>query len=268
MLQAVHGQQLALQQVIHTLGQTLHSVGQIPVLQALDTHYEPELMYVGTSEVVPFGPLMNARIGAVMAGATTEVYSAQPGRPVDRDPEVQRVGQERVLTTLSRGVPHRVLYQAAVLTHEPTTAYVQKVLQAGGDVRIFDGEFPRMIIVDQQHLFVDNHLSADAERNSGGYVKDRLVVQWARAQFDRYWKAATPWRVASGEERKTVTTPIQRAILRALGEGVTVQQVGPRVGLKERAVQKHLALLRDRLGFETRDQVLVWWARSGEYDTP
>ncbi|MFE6379251.1 hypothetical protein [Streptomyces roseolus] len=266
--QVVHEQEVNLQDALRTLQAALQSVGQIPVLQALGDQYAPQPLYVDSSEVLPFGLLMNAKIGTVMAGATTEVYSAQPGRPLDRDPAVQRVGQERVLSALARGVPYCGLYQAAALTHEPTAAYVDKVLAAGGDVRIYDDEFPRMIAIDRQHLFIDNRLSPDAERNSGGYVRDRLVVHWARSLFDLYWKSATPWRVASGEEGQTITTPIQRAILRALGEGVTVQKVGPRVGLKERAVQKHLAALRDRLGFETRDQLLVWWARSDEYETP
>ncbi|MFI8254066.1 LuxR C-terminal-related transcriptional regulator [Streptomyces filamentosus] len=266
--QAVGTQQVALQQAIHTLQVALRSVGQIPVLESLSAQYRHQPLYVDGSEVVPFGQLMNARIGQAMAGATSEVYAAQPGRPVDRDPDVQRVGQERVLATLARGVLYRGLFQVAALAHEPTAAYVAKVLKAGGDVRIYDGEFPRMVVIDGQHLFIDNRLTPDAERNSGGYVHDRLVVHWARYLFDLYWREATPWRVASGEEGQTVTSSIQRAILRSLAEGVTVQQVGPRVGLKERAVQKHLATLRGKLGFETRDQLMVWWARSEEYEMP
>ncbi|MER7807941.1 LuxR C-terminal-related transcriptional regulator [Streptomyces sp900116325] len=248
---------------------TIGRIGQIPAVEALAADYDPHRFYGGPgSEYLGTPALMNSRIGPLTDAATTEVYSAQPGEPVDRDPEILRIGTERTVTACRRGVQVRSLYNARAHEHDQTRACIDDLVAAGADVRVLGKAFPRMVLLDRQHLFIDNLVVAGAAPHSGWHVSDRSAVMWARSIFDLYWDRATPWPALARAAGSAVTSARQREILHELEAGYSQQQAARRLGLAERTVTKELAELRSELRARTLYQVMAWWGRSTERQLP
>lgn len=251
------------------LHRTVDRISQIPTVEALAADYDPHRWYGGPgSEYLGTPALMNARILPLTDGAALEVYSAQPGEPADRDPEILRVGAERTAAACRRGARVRSLYNSHAWDHEQTRAHIDSLIEAGAEIRVLGATFPRMVLLDRTHLFIDNLVVEGAGAHSGWHVSDRAAVTWAHLVFDLIWDRSMPWQSLSGATGAAVTTARQRAILQQLETGHSQQQAATRLGLAERTVTKELALLRERLAMRTLYQVMAWWGQSPERDLP
>ncbi|MGW3442156.1 hypothetical protein [Streptomyces sp. NPDC001076] len=250
------------------LSQAATRLAEIPALtDQLAAHFDPHRYYGGPgSEFLGDKQAMNTRIGQVISDAGSELYTAQPGQPENRDPAVVRLGIQRSQDVLARGVEMRTLYPAGADAHAPTRDYVEQISEAGAQVRLLSGPFPRMVLADQRHLFIDNHVIA-GDSDSGWHVFDRSAVMWSRQVFLMLWNRSRRWQDSAGAET-TVTTGRQRRILHELTAGHSQQQVGPRVGLSDRVVAKELAAVREALGMDTLYQVMAWWGASPESQLP
>ncbi|MEV8600427.1 hypothetical protein AB0465_11175 [Streptomyces griseoviridis] len=238
-------------------------VSQIPALERLATAFDPHRLYGGPgSEYLATAAQMNTRLGEISGSAHTEFCAIQPGEPADRDPAILRTGVERTRAALHRGVRVRSLYHRSVREHDQTRAYINAMVADGADVRASAIPGPRLVIIDRQHAFVDNHVIQGAEGNSGWHLFDRAAVAWARSVFDLFWDHATRWHDLRTADHVTPLTERQWRILRELDAGYSQQQVGPRIGLSRRAVDKELAAIRDVLGFATTYQVMGWYGRT------
>lgn len=134
------------------------------------------------------------------------------------------------------------------------------MIDDGAEVRASNTPGPRLVIVDRQHLFIDNHVIDGAEGNSGWHVFDRAVVTWARSLFDLFWNMAVRW-----QDIGVNASPLserQWRILRELSAGYTQEQVGPRIKLSRRAVDKEIAAAREALSFRTTFQLMAWYGQS------
>lgn len=250
---------------LRTLVSHIH---EIPTLEALAGAYDPHRMYGGpASEYLPTRDAMNGRIGDVAASASVSVLTAQPGAPADRDPRVVAMGAQRVIDTLEAGAEVRSLYNSAAVSHRQTAAYVTQIIEAGAEVRTMSGTFPRMMIVDTRHLFVENHVVGGADNDAGWHVTDRGCAAWAETVFGALWDRAIRWS-DTGPRAASMTTGRQRQILGELETGYTKQQAAKRLGLGERTVTGELSSLRAALGMRTLYQVMVWWATSRDRDLP
>ncbi|MFZ3558180.1 LuxR C-terminal-related transcriptional regulator [Streptomyces sp. BH055] len=246
----------AVGELAHALAQMQH----IPALETLATDFDPHRVYGGpSSEFIASKAEMNRRIGDVAAAATTSVLTAQPGAPADRDPEVVEVGVQRTIDALHAGIDVRSLYSPLATGHAQTSNNVDRLLEEGADVRTLAGAFPRMMIIDDRHLFTNNHFFPAAPADSGWHTTDRSVVTWARAVFDFVWGQASTWDLDRGQVLP-VTTWRQRQILAELEAGYNKQQAARRLDCAERTVTKELTTLRESLGMSTLYQVMVWWA--------
>ncbi|WP_345642893.1 hypothetical protein [Streptomyces tremellae] len=235
-------------------------LADVPHLDGLATYWDPERWYSGAAaEFLPTPEEMNRRIGDVSAAAEVETWTAQPARPVDRDPEVQRAGVERMVGVLERGVRARSLYPASAVCHGQTRAYVDSIIEAGAEVRAVDMPFPRMLIIDARHLFIDNLVVEDASSNSGWHVFDRAIVMWARSIFSLFWDAGRRWQDTSPTDG--TLSARQALILRELAAGYDQEQTAARVGVGARTVGKELAEARAALGMHTTAQLMAWWGQ-------
>ncbi|WP_327710007.1 hypothetical protein OG912_16670 [Streptomyces sp. NBC_00464] len=244
-------------------------ISQIPTVEALAADYDPHRFYGGPgSEYLGTPALMNARILPLTDAATTEVYTAQPGEPADRDPETLRNGAARTVAACQRGVRVRSIYNARAHDHDQTRTHIDELVSAGADVRVLGAPFPRMVLLDRMHLFIDNLVVEGAAAHSGWHVSDRSSVMWGRSIFDLCWDRATPWQALSRATGAAVTTARQRALMQELEAGYSQQQAGRRLSLAERTVAKELAALRTALGARTLYQVMAWWGRSPERHLP
>lgn len=251
------------------LHRTVDRISQIPTVEALAADYDPHRWYGGPgSEYLGDPALMNARILPLTDAATLEVYSAQPGEPADRDPEILRVGAERTAAACRRGARVRSLYNSHAWDHPQTRAHIDVLINAGAEIRVLGAKFPRMVILDRAALFIDNLVVEGAAQHSGWHVSDRAAVMWGRLVFDLIWDRSTPWQSLSGATGAAVTTARQRAILKQLEAGHSQQEAGRQLFLAERTVTKELAALRERLAMRTLYQVMAWWGSSAERDLP
>ncbi|MFS0696360.1 hypothetical protein [Streptomyces nitrosporeus] len=240
--------------------QAVQRMEELPAIEGLAPAFDPNRWYGGPrSEWLTTRDQMNSRIGQVVREASSEMLTAQPGAPVERDPEVLRRGIDRVLSLVSRGVAVRSVYTAAVHDHEVMREHLRTVTEAGGAVATLRESFPRMIIIDSAHLFIDNCVMPGAARDSGWHVYDRATVAWARALFEQIWARATRWQDI--QRPGSVLTERQKMILRVLEEGEPQQKVGPRLGLAERTITKEIAAARAAVGARTVFQLMAWWGR-------
>lgn len=243
-------------------------IHEIPTLESLAAAYDPHRMYGGpASEFLPTRDAMNSRIGDVAAAASSSVLTAQPGAPADRDPRVVALGAQRTVDTLEAGAEVRSLYTSTAVSHTQTSAYVGQIIDAGAEVRTLSGTFPRMMIVDSRHLFIENHVVGGADNDAGWHVTDRGAVAWAERVFGALWDRAVRWSDARPHVA-TVTSGRQRQILGELEAGYTKQQAAKRLELGERTVTGELSALRAALGMRTLYQVMAWWATSPDRDLP
>ncbi|MFZ3569400.1 hypothetical protein ACNYS0_20840 [Streptomyces sp. BH034] len=246
----------ALTELVATVGK----IEQLPDIARLSAHFNPNRWNGGpASEFLFTLTQMNQRIGEVSSQASIEAFTAQPGEPADRDPENVRLGTKRVLETLDRGVHIRCLYNTVAVLHPQTGEHIRAIAEAGAEVRALPGRFPRMILVDRRHLFVDNCLDENDAPDSGVHITDLGSVAWGRMIYGAFWDRATPWRDVVDREGQEVVTARQREILDALYYGATQDQVGPRLGLARRTVAKELAELREARGGVTMYQLMAWW---------
>ncbi|MEU1141760.1 hypothetical protein ABZ392_33630 [Streptomyces sp. NPDC005885] len=253
--------------VLSELEHLVHRVSQIPALERLAEHFDPHRFYGGPgSEFLGTAVQMNARLGEIGGGARTEFCSIQPGEPADRDPDILRVGVERTRSALRRGVHVRAIYHRSAYEHDQTREYVDTMIADGAEVRASALPGPRLVIIDRQHAFVDNHVIERVENNSGWHVFDRAAVAWARATFDLFWDHALRWQDLSPSGAVDPLSERQLRILRELVAGYSQQQVGPRIGLSRRAVDKELATIRGALRLDTTYQVMAWYGRTHAQD--
>ncbi|MFB6771162.1 hypothetical protein [Streptomyces sp. NPDC056337] len=246
---------------LHHLNVIVQQLNQVPALERLADDFDPHRLYGGPgSEFLASAPQMNARVGEVCTAAATEICSVQPGEPADRDPAILRLGVERTRSALLRGVQVRSLYHRSAHEHAQTCDYVAAMMTDGAEVRASNAPGPRLILVDRQHLFIDNHVIDGAEGNSGWHVFDRASVSWTRSLFDLFWNRATRW-----QDIGVNASPLserQWRILRELSAGYSQQQVGPRIGLSRRAVDKEIAAARQALSLRTTFQLMAWYGRA------
>ncbi|MEU0332249.1 hypothetical protein [Streptomyces sp. NPDC006193] len=249
--------------VLADLQRLVRQLSQIPALQRLAEHFDPHRLYGGPgSEYLASAAQMNARLGEVGAAAASEFCSIQPGEPADRDPAILRLGVERTRAALRRGVSVRSVYHRSVREHAQTREYIEAMMADGAEVRASILPGPRMVIIDRRHLFIDNHVIEGGEGNSGWHVFDRSVVMWGRAVFDLFWNHATRWPLLCRTDGAGPLSERQWRILRELDAGYSAQQVGPRIGLSRRAVDKELRAIREALGCATMYQVMAWYGRA------
>ncbi|WP_326677716.1 helix-turn-helix transcriptional regulator [Streptomyces sp. NBC_01237] len=251
--------QQVLAQAQAAITQAVACMAEVSAVEGLAPAYDQHRWYSGpVSELLQTRDEMNARIQQALRTASSEMWTAQPGAPVDRDPEVQRTGMERVLDLRNRGVLVRSLYNVAVRDHAATSGHLAAAVEAGAEVATLEEVFPRLVIIDGVHLFIDNCV-LPGDRDAGWHVTDRATVAWAHMLYQQLWARGTRWQ--EGDASSGMLTERQKAILRALEEGEAQHRVGPRLGLSERTVTKELATARAAVGAQTVYQLMAWWGR-------
>ncbi|TXS50140.1 hypothetical protein [Streptomyces sp. t39] len=212
---------------------------------------------------------VNARIGAALAGAETELLTAQPNGPRSR--ELLQIALRRDSQALARGVRVRTLYLETVRTDPVTREWCTEMTRLGAQYRTIAGAFQRCIIIDRKHAFVDDFLHTDGPRHAAVYVQDEAMVAWIAAVFDGVWARGEAWngdaRVAGlgiGVGAGARTTRAQRDILRDACHGITQKKTAERLGWSVRKVAKELEDLRNLFGVPTTAALAYVWATHPE----
>ncbi|MET8326172.1 hypothetical protein [Streptomyces sp. NPDC005181] len=210
--------------------------------------------------------LINERIAAEHSAARKEVLAAQPG---SRKPEDLALSFERDRAGLSRGLAMRTIYNASVRRVTAIGDWARDMAAVGGEIRTIQGRFPRSIIFDRRVAFVPVYTDeGEGSPDEAVMITDPLVVGRLSHVFDLFWERADLWlgaRAAFQEEGLT-TNATQRAILRELCLGRNQKRAAKNVGISAAWLNNQLRELRLKLGVETLNEVIYWWAGSPDHD--
>ncbi|MGW1157734.1 hypothetical protein ACWD48_05810 [Streptomyces sp. NPDC002519] len=205
--------------------------------------------------------LINEHIAREHAGVRKEIISAQPG---NRTREDLAFSYHRDRGVLQRGLPMRTLYHSSVRRVPTVGDWAKAMAAAGGEIRTINGRFPRSIVFDRRVAFIPAQRSdGDTSPDEAVMITDPYGVGRIVDVFDMFWERAQPWHGGTrGEDKGLLTTATQRAILRELCLGRTQAQAAKNLGIGSAWINEQLGLLRRKLGAQTLNEVIYWWATS------
>ncbi|REE61387.1 DNA-binding CsgD family transcriptional regulator [Streptomyces sp. 3212.3] len=227
--------------------------------QALSTRHESIQHLTGRD-------LINDHIARQHACARTEIIAAQPGH---RTPEDLSFSFDRDRGALERGVAMRTLYHSSVRRVATVGNWANSMAASGGEIRTFNGRFPRSIIFDRSVAFIPAHTGESVNPSDEAVmISEPLVVARLAYVFDLFWERAQTWfdRSDSGKDKNLATTSTQRAILRELCQGRTQAQAAKNLGIGPAWINEQLGQLRKKLGAQTLNEVIYWWATSPDHE--
>ncbi|WP_344639204.1 LuxR family transcriptional regulator [Kitasatospora cystarginea] len=204
--------------------------------------------------VLEGGERIRHRVAELVSECRHELLTAQPG---PRQPETMTLARRQDLELVRRGASLRALYQPVVLGEPATVDYAVAIAEHGGEVRVLDEPFQRMIIIDRAVAVVP---AAD-DHSRAAFLTDPAVLSFLLAVHERDWARADAVRWSAPKARTTTHSAPDR-VGRLLAAGLTQRAVATRLGLGERTVAGHIARLRARYGAQTLFQ--LGWLMRGE----
>ncbi|MFF1508345.1 LuxR C-terminal-related transcriptional regulator [Streptomyces sp. NPDC058326] len=209
-------------------------------------------------------PVISAALASAVSSAQEELLTAQPGGGRPRELLEKALASD--LLALGRGVRQRTIYQHTVRSHGPTLSYVERVLEAGGEVRTLNEVFDRLIVVDRKIAFIpdpaqERHTVALAIEHPG-------TIRYLVGIFEHAWERATALAHAPTEHRPPLLTDQTRqAILQLMVNGYTDESIAARLGMSTRTVANHVRKASELLGSKSRAQLAYLVGRTGLLNT-
>jgi DNA-binding NarL/FixJ family response regulator len=141
-------------------------------------------------------------------------------------------------------------------------AYIERVTEAGAEVRTLAEVVERLIVCDRSVAFVA--LSRDSA-DGALQIRDPALVRYLARVFEQTWERSTPVHPADPAERRNpaVVSDLQQTILRAVVAGETDDSIARRLGMSRRSVAEHIRKVSLRLGSGSRAQLGYLVATSG-----
>ncbi|MFF1838375.1 hypothetical protein ACFVXE_29850 [Streptomyces sp. NPDC058231] len=210
--------------------------------------------------------LINERIAAEHSAARKEIAAAQPG---SRKPADLALSFERDAGGLRRGLTMRTIYNDSVRRVPAIGSWAKDMAALGGEIRTFQGRYPRSIIFDRRVAFIPVYTDeGEGSPDEAVMITDPLVVGRIAHVFDLLWERADLWLGprASCRDQGLTTNPTQRSILRELCLGRNQKRAAKNVGISAAWLNTQLRELRMKLGVETLNEVIYWWAGSPDHD--
>lgn len=207
---------------------------------------EPRIEYLHGFDAI------NSAIGDALNSAQQEILTAQPDGP--RPGQVLENALESVRHHIETGVTMRTLYQHTTRFDEATKNYVRTVTEYGVRVRTLAEFFDRLIIIDDSVAFI----SANESRTMGLAIREPAIVRFLKDTFERSWDRAksfpfVPLHAARAAE--DVVPSLRESISRLLIGGYSDKRIARRLGISERSLQGHIAVMKQQSGANTRLQL-------------
>ncbi|MGW9436097.1 hypothetical protein [Streptomyces sp. NPDC055607] len=118
-----------------------------------------------------------------------------------------------------------------------------------------------MVIVDGDHLFIDDHVIAGTESHSGWHVRDRATVAWARAAFGRLWERARRRSEELAEAGDIRLSSRQLYVLALFDAGLGGRAAAKELGTSPRTLAAEHTEAESSLGVSTTYQMMAWYGR-------
>jgi sugar-specific transcriptional regulator TrmB/DNA-binding CsgD family transcriptional regulator len=208
---------------------TGHGPKEISGLDEVLTKIE-QLSRSSTQEISLFAP-----------GGAQIPENMDAARPLDRD-------------ALERGVRLRYVYLDSIRNDPPTSAYVQWLVEQGGEVRTVPYLPPRMIIYDRRLAVVP----IDPQRvEAGALILDRAgAVAHMVSLFEQVWQSGQPFGTQPSRDDDGLNGQ-ERAVLQLLSAGHTDEVVARKLGVSVRTCRRITSQLMERLDARSRFQAGV-----------
>jgi DNA-binding CsgD family transcriptional regulator len=154
-------------------------------------------------------------------------------------------------------VRSRSIYQASCVESAVGARIIEINAQAGEEARVLPKVGMKMKVADEAIAL----LPLTPTGLSGALlIQSSVVVGALREYFELLWERAIPLGAVSA---RTPLTPVQIEILGMLAQGMTDESIARRAGLGVTTVRRHIGVIRDELGVETRFAAGVAAVRRG-----
>ncbi|MFF3334964.1 LuxR C-terminal-related transcriptional regulator [Streptomyces sp. NPDC002888] len=193
-----------------------------------------------------------------------ELLTAQPGG--GRSPQMLEQALRRDQELNERGVSQRTLYGHTARNHGPTMAYIERVTEAGGQVRTLDEVFDRVIICDRRIAFVPG----EGDRSTSALtVQHPGLVNYLATMFEYMWARGRPVDPKAVSQRSPrISNETRTAVLRLMVDGFTDEAIAKRLGMSVRTVATHIKKTADALGSRSRPQLAYLIGMTGLLSGP
>ncbi|MFE6134366.1 LuxR C-terminal-related transcriptional regulator [Streptomyces sp. NPDC056437] len=245
-----------------------HQNALADVLLAIDgirhIHRRVHRQRVAPVETLDDPAMIASALERAVQSCQVELLTAQPGG--GRSPQLLRQALDRDLELNERGAVQRTLYQHTVRTHGPTMAYVERVTEAGAQVRTLDEVFDRVIICDRRIAFIPG----EGDRSTSVLtVQHPGLVNHLATMFEYMWARARSIDPKSVSQRSPlISNEIRSAVLRLMVDGFTDEAIAKRLGMSVRTVATHIKKTSDALGSRSRPQLAYLIGTTGLLSGP
>ncbi|MGH3388094.1 MAG: helix-turn-helix transcriptional regulator [Actinomadura sp.] len=201
---------------------------------------------------------VRARLEELAQAARVECLSFVPGRAQRSD--TMRASKPLNRSALERGVRIKSVYQESCRNDPTTLRYMRWLHDLGGYIRTTPSLPLTMVIVDREVALVP--LDSSDPRQGALQIRSPGVVAALAALFQQFWDSAAPFGAAPATD-KTGLSPLERELIRLLGEGHTDERAARTLGLSLRTVRRMMSALMLRLDAESRFQAGVRAMQAG-----
>ncbi|MFE1755861.1 helix-turn-helix transcriptional regulator [Streptomyces anandii] len=200
-------------------------------------------------------------LGDLADVATSEILSTHPGAVLP--PAALAEGLERDLRVLGRGVSVRSIHLRPMTRITHGTTHLQRLRDAGAQVRIASILPFRFVLVDRVQALVPapQSDSGDAMTVLRGEAVTALLVK----VFEMCWASAAPLETTPSG-RETGLSAQQQWVLRLMSTGRKDEAIARELGLSVRTLRRVMADLMTRLGVDSRFQAGVAAVKMGLLD--
>jgi DNA-binding CsgD family transcriptional regulator len=187
-------------------------------------------------------------------------------RALDRPPYLvpQTEPNPVEVALLARRVPHRVVYDSAVIALPGRFEELKAGIQSGEKARVHPAVPLRALLIDDRMALLPMQTS---RRVCDGLfiVRPCALLDALGALFEVLWQQAVPFRFDEAAEPATADsdTSLGHLILKLMAAGLSDARIARQLGVSERTLQRRLASIMDGLGARTRLQAGVQAARNG-----
>lgn len=238
----------------------------------------------GGSEYIDDVAVVNTRLDDLLTSARTEILAAQPGGPRTKEQLERSVDRDRA--ALERGVSMCTLYRDSVRQSSAMASHIGMMSGHGAEYRTLVAPYERAIVIDRRHAFVSDYVVEGSPAHAAWHVTDPAAIGFIVGAFMNAWQLAQPWKgeprtadgweAAMGGNRETVdtvsgpdagvrTTPLERAILRDMVDGIQQRTTAARLGISPRTLTKHIEVLKGKFGAVSPAQLGCKFALSPDY---
>jgi len=201
---------------------------------------------------------IRARLEELAHTAKVECLSLTPGGAMPAD--TMSAGGPLNQLALKRGVSIRNIYQESFRNDPATLAFARAMSQLGSQSRTVPVVPMRITIVDASVALLP--ISPQDPRQGALEVRSSSMLAALSMLFENMWEQATPLGEAprvSGEGLE----PVEKELMRLLGDGHTDESAGRRLGISVRTVRRLMSELTQRLNATSRFQAGAEAVRRG-----